>query len=38
MILQLMLGGVAGAMVIGKLYMKRAGDFFRQFGRRKPRS
>jgi hypothetical protein len=35
MILQLMLGGVAGAMVIGKLYLKRASDFFRQFGRRK---
>ena len=35
MILQLMLGGVAGAMVIGKLYLKRASDFFRHFGRRK---
>ena len=35
MILQLALGGVAGAMVIGKLYLKRAQDFFRQFGRRR---
>ena len=35
MILQLALGGVAGAMVIGKLYLKRASDFFRQFSRRK---
>lgn len=35
MMLQLMLGGVAGAMVVGKLYLKRATDFFRHFGRRK---
>ena len=36
MMLQLMLGGVAGAMVVGKLYLKRATDFFRSFGRRRP--
>jgi hypothetical protein len=35
MMLQLMLGGVAGAMVVGKLYLKRATDFFRNAGRRK---
>jgi hypothetical protein len=35
MMLQLMLGGVAGAMVVGKLYLKRATDFFRGAGRRK---
>jgi hypothetical protein len=37
MMLQLMLGGVAGAIVIGKLYLKRATDFFRSLGgRRRP--
>jgi hypothetical protein len=36
MMLQLMLGGVAGAMVVGKLYMHRVADFFRNFGRRRP--
>jgi len=35
MMLQLMLGGVAGAVVIGKLYFRRATDFFRSFGRRR---
>ena len=35
MMLQLMLGGVAGLMVVGKLYFRRAADFFRQFGRRR---
>ena len=35
MLLQLMLGGVAGAMVIGKLYLRRAQDFFRGFGKRR---
>lgn len=35
MLLQLMLGGVAGAMVIGKLYYRRATDFFRGLGRRR---
>jgi hypothetical protein len=35
MMLQLMLGGVAGLMVVGKLYLSRAKDFFRQFGRRR---
>jgi hypothetical protein len=35
MMLQLMLGGVAGALVVGKLYVKRMSDFFRQFGRRR---
>jgi hypothetical protein len=35
MLLQLMLGGVAGAMVIGKLYLRRASEFFRGFGRRR---
>jgi hypothetical protein len=35
MMLQLMMGGVAGALVIGKLYLKRATDFFRQVGRRR---
>jgi len=34
MLLQLMLGGVAGAAVVGKLYMRRAKEFFR--GRQKP--
>ena len=33
MMLQLMLGGVAGAMVVGKLYLARIKEFFR-FGRR----
>jgi len=36
MMLQLMLGGVAGAIVVGKLYLKRATDFFRHIGRRRP--
>lgn len=36
MMLQLMLGGVAGALVIGKLYLHRARDFFRSIGRRRP--
>lgn len=35
MILQLMLGGVAGLMVIGKLYFQRATEFFRNLGRRR---
>jgi hypothetical protein len=35
MMLQLMLGGVAGAMVVGKLYLRRATDFFRNIGRRR---
>jgi hypothetical protein len=35
MVLQLMLGGVAGAMVVGKLYLKRTTDFFRNLGRRR---
>lgn len=35
MLLQLMLGGVAGLMVIGKLYLRRAQDFFRGFGKRR---
>ena len=35
MMLQLMLGGVAGLMVIGKLYYQRATEFFRNLGRRK---
>jgi hypothetical protein len=35
MMLQLMLGGVAGLMVVGKLYLRRATDFFRSFGRRR---
>jgi hypothetical protein len=35
MMLQLMLGGVAGLMVVGKLYLRRATDFFRQFGRKR---
>ena len=35
MMLQLMLGGVAGAMVVGKLYLHRARDFFRSIGRRR---
>lgn len=35
MMLQLMLGGVAGLMVVGKLYMRRATDFLRQFGRKR---
>ena len=36
MLLQLMLGGVAGAVVVGKLYMRRATEFFRNRGRRRP--
>jgi hypothetical protein len=35
MMLQLMLGGVAGALVVGKLYLRRLTDFFRQIGRRR---
>jgi hypothetical protein len=35
MMLQLMLGGVAGAVVVGKLYLRRATDFFRSFSRRR---
>lgn len=35
MMLQLMLGGVAGALVVGKLYMQRARDFLRNVGRRR---
>jgi hypothetical protein len=35
MMLQLMLGGVAGVLVVGKLYLKRATDFFRHLGRRR---
>ncbi len=34
MMLQLMLGGVAGALVVGKLYLHRAREFFRSVGRR----
>ncbi len=30
MILQLLLGGVAGALVVGKLYWQRVKDFFRK--------
>lgn len=36
MMLQLMLGGVAGAMVVGKLYLRRATDFLRRFSRQRP--
>ena len=35
MMLQLMLGGVAGIMVVGKLYLQRIQGFFRNFGRRR---
>ena len=35
MLLQLLLGGVAGAMVVGKLYLSRIKDFFRNIGRRR---
>lgn len=35
MMLQLMLGGLAGVMVVGKLYLKRATDFIRNIGRRR---
>lgn len=35
MMLQLMLGGIAGAMVVGRLYLKRASDFIRHIGRRR---
>lgn len=35
MMLQLMLGGVAGLMVVGKLYFQRVSEFFRSFGRRR---
>ena len=34
MMLQLMLGGVAGLMVVGKLYLRKAQDFFRSIGGR----
>ncbi len=34
MMLQLVIGGVAGAIVVGKLYMQRVTEFFRSFGRR----
>lgn len=34
MMLQLVLGGVAGALVVGKLYMQRAREFIRNIGRR----
>lgn len=34
MMLQLLLGGVAGALVVGKLYLQRARDFVRGIGRR----
>jgi hypothetical protein len=37
MMLQLMLGGVAGLMVVGKLYLRRAQDFFRSISGRKER-
>lgn len=30
MMLQLLLGGIAGALVIGKLYWQRVKDFFRK--------
>ena len=30
MILQLLLGGIAGALVVGKLYWQRVRDFFRK--------
>ena len=36
MMLQLMLGGVAGVIVVGKLYIRRVSEFFRSFGRRRP--
>ncbi len=35
MLLQLMLGGVAGVLVVGKLYLRRVTDFFRSIGRRR---
>jgi hypothetical protein len=35
MMLQLAMGGVAGALVIGRLYLKRASDFLRQVTRRR---
>jgi hypothetical protein len=35
MMLQLALGGVAGALVVVKLYFQRAREFFRSFGRRR---
>jgi hypothetical protein len=37
MMLQLMLGGVAGLMVVGKLYLRRAQDFFRSISGREKR-
>jgi hypothetical protein len=36
MVLQLLLGGVAGAMVNGRLYMQRIADAFRAITGRKP--
>jgi hypothetical protein len=38
MMLQLLLGGVAGAMVVGRLYMRRISDRFRVLVGRKPAS
>ncbi len=35
MMLQLMLGGVAGLLVVGKLYLKRVTDFLCHFRRRR---
>ncbi len=35
MMLQLMLGGVAGILVVGKLYLQRVKDFLRHLGRRR---
>jgi len=35
MLLQLMLGGVAGALVAGKLYLNRAKEFLRMVARRR---
>jgi hypothetical protein len=34
MMLQLLMGGVVGALVVGKLYMQRAREFLRSVGRR----
>jgi len=36
MMLQLLLGGVAGAMVVGKIYFRKVTDFLRHIGRRQP--
>jgi hypothetical protein len=35
MLLQLALGGVAGATVVAKLYLRRATDLLRNFGRKR---